>query len=59
MRTNRKVTMSRVRGLNVVFQEQLDLDMSDPLYRQFNKIFQAFKIQETEPKEVVKEAEEV
>merc|ERR550517_1471903 len=39
-------------------QEQLDLDMSDPLYRQFNKIFQAFKIQETETKEAVKEVEE-
>ena len=29
-------------------QESLDLDLSNPMYRQFAKIFDAFKIQEGE-----------
>jgi hypothetical protein len=40
-------------------QEELALDPSDPLYRTFNKIFQAFKISEPVPEPVVEEKEEV
>jgi len=44
----------------VYIQEELGLEPSDPLYRSFNKIFQAFKIEE-EPKEEteVKKEEEI
>jgi hypothetical protein len=40
-------------------QEELALDPSDPLYRTFNKIFQAFKISEPVPEPLVEEKEEV
>jgi hypothetical protein len=42
-----------------LLQEELALDPSDPLYRTFNKIFQAFKISEPVPEPVVEEKEEV
>ena len=29
-------------------QEKLDLDMSDPAYRQFSRIFEAFKIKDSD-----------
>ena len=39
-------------------QESLDLDLSNPMYRQFAKIFDAFKIQEPEQEEKEKEEKE-
>jgi hypothetical protein len=40
------------------WQEDLALDPSDPLYRTFNKIFQAFKISEPVPEPSVQEQKE-
>jgi hypothetical protein len=42
----------------LLLQEELALDPSDPLYRTFNKIFQAFKITEPVPEQMVIEQKE-
>merc|ERR1719318_2184576 len=39
-------------------QEQLDLDPLDPMYRTFNKIFQAFKIVDPAEEKAMREEEE-